>query len=696
MLKRIFGVGSSIARWSFSIIALIFLGVVAQAQTLSLEPVITSGLSSPVAITNAGDGSNRLFIIEQSGRIRIFQNGALLATPFLTVPNTVLVSGGEQGLLGLAFHPQFARNRRFFIYYTRQPDGAVTVAEYRASATDPNLAETTGTPLLSVTKRFTNHNGGTIAFGPDGFLYIGTGDGGGSGDPDNNAQNINSLLGKMLRIDVDRASPGLAYGIPADNPFAGATPGADEIYAVGLRNPYRFSFDKRGTALMVGDVGQGAREEVDIVTRGGNYGWRITEGNLCFNPSTNCDRTGLTAPIHDYGRDLGCSVIGGYVYRGTRNPALVGTYIFGDFCSGRIFTYLNGNVTEPLNVGTTFSFSGFGEDEAGEIYLVFLNGNVMRLGTTCSHAASPTSANIAAEGGSGSVAVTSNVACGWQAVSNVPWITVQSGSSGTGNGTVQYQVATNPGPARKGTISVAGNLFVVSQAARNGATPGQFRPTNGFVYLRNTNDTGIADNQFFYGTANDVPLAGDWNGDGVDTIGIYRNGTFFLRNSNSSGFADLQFPFGAAGDIPLVGDWDGDGVDTVGIARGTQIFLRNSNTAGNAEIQFFYGTAGDTYITGDWDGDGKDTIGAFRPSTGFVYLRNSNSDGFADTQFFYGIAGDRPVAGDWNGDGVDTIGIVRGNQWFLRNSNSSGFAEIQFSYGTDTDVPIAGDWNGLP
>ncbi len=240
-----------------------------------------------------------------------------------------------------------------------------------------------------------------------------------------------------------------------------------------------------------------------------------------------------------------------------------------------------------------------------------------------------------------------------------------------------------------------GNYTLTAQRQKNASTPGQFRPSNGFVYVRNTNDTGFADREFFYGVASDVPVAGDWDGDGLDSIGIYRNGTFFLRNSNTSGFADIQFPFGAPGDIPIVGDWDGDGVDTVGIVRGNTIFLRNSNTSGNADIQFNYGNSTDIFITGDWNGDGVDTIGCFRPTNGFVYIRNSNTTGIAESEFFYGLAGDRPVVGDWNGDGIDTIGIVRGNQWFLRNSNSSGFADIQFFYGNDTDTPIAGDWNGI-
>jgi hypothetical protein len=226
-------------------------------------------------------------------------------------------------------------------------------------------------------------------------------------------------------------------------------------------------------------------------------------------------------------------------------------------------------------------------------------------------------------------------------------------------------------------------------------TPGAFRPSNGYTYLRNSNTTGFADIEFFYGQAGDIPLAGDWNGDGKDTIGIYRNNTFYLRNSNSAGFADIQFPFGAPGDIPIVGDWDGDGIDTIGVVRGNTIFLKNTNTSGNADIQFNYGNSTDTFIVGDWNGDGIDTIGCFRPTNGYVYLRNSNTTGFAEIEFFYGTAGDKPVVGDWNGDGIDTIGIVRGNQWFLRNSNSSGFADIQFNYGDSTDIPIAGNWTGI-
>jgi uncharacterized delta-60 repeat protein len=311
----------------------------------------------------------------------------------------------------------------------------------------------------------------------------------------------------------------------------------------------------------------------------------------------------------------------------------------------------------------------------------------------CVSAVSPTNLAVNANGGARQLTVSIGPGCSWNTFSPVSWVSVSPG--GVGPGTVQLQFERNTGTVeRRATLSIAGRDIPIVQNPNTVVTCGQFRPTNGFVFLRNANTSGFADSTFFYGQAGDQPLAGDWNGDGVDTIGIYRNGTFFLRNSNGSGFADLQFPFGAPGDIAIAGDWDGDGVDTVGIVRGNTVFLRNSNTAGDADIQFAYGTATDIFIAGDWNGDGVDTVGCFRPTNGFVYLRNLNTTGIADTEFFYGQAGDRPVAGDWNGDGVDTIGIVRGNQWFLRNSNTSGFADIQFAYGTDTDIPIVGNWIG--
>jgi glucose/arabinose dehydrogenase len=303
----------------------VFLAV-PHAHAIYLQPYL-SGLAAPVLVTHAGDGTNRLFVVELAGIIKVVTPGSPVAALFLDVRQRVL-DGGERGLLGLAFHPQFAGNQRFYVHYTREPDGASVIAEYRATGS-PSVIEATERVLLVVDQPFANHNGGMIAFGPDHMLYIGLGDGGSSNDPGNRAQNVNDLLGKILRIDVDSELP---YGIPADNPYAGAATGRDEIYAIGLRNPYRFSFDRITGDLLVADVGQGHREEIDRVTRGANLGWRRFEGTRCTGLDPSCDASGLTPPIAEYdhsgGRDRRVRLPGH-----TRRPALrdvrVRRFLFG-------------------------------------------------------------------------------------------------------------------------------------------------------------------------------------------------------------------------------------------------------------------------------------------------------------------------------------------------------------------------------
>jgi uncharacterized protein (TIGR03437 family) len=347
------------------------------AQTNFQLIQIASGLSSPLYLTHARDGSGRLFIVEQPGRILALPAGATapLATPFLDISGK-LVSGGERGLLGLAFHPQFAANRRFFVNYTRAGDGATVVSEFKASASDPNVAETAERIIITIGQPFANHNGGMIEFGPDGFLYIGMGDGGSGNDPGNRAQNIEDLLGKMLRIDVNTTTA--PYTSPSTNPFFGKA-GRDEIFATGLRNPFRWSFDRGTGQLYAGDVGQGLIEEVDIVTLGGNYGWRVFEGARCTNNDpTLCAGSNYILPITQYDHSGGrCSVTGGYVYRGTRSTLPVGAYVFGDFCSGEIFIFNNNTTSPPID--TDFLLASFGEDEAGELYVVDLGGRVFRI-----------------------------------------------------------------------------------------------------------------------------------------------------------------------------------------------------------------------------------------------------------------------------------------------------------------------------
>ncbi len=342
---------------------------------IRLEPVVTRGLEQPLFLTHAGDGSGRLFLLEQPGRVRILQHGRLLPAPFLDITSKVR-SGGEQGLLGLAFHPMYTKNGRFFMNYTRMPDGATVVAEYKVS-TDPLITEKVERVLLAVPQPYANHNGGMLAFGPDGYLYISLGDGGAAGDPGNRAQDRNDLLGKILRIDVDRGTP---YAIPPDNPYASGG-GRPEIYALGLRNPWRFSFDRKTGNLWAGDVGQDRWEEIDRVVKGGNYGWRIMEGNHCFFPPFFCRTEGLNPPVAEYALTGGrCSIIGGYVYRGRAHPALSGLYLFGDYCSGEIMTLRDGQVTVLLH--TELRISSFGEDQDGELYVIDLRGGVYRLHAT--------------------------------------------------------------------------------------------------------------------------------------------------------------------------------------------------------------------------------------------------------------------------------------------------------------------------
>ena len=349
---------------------------------------ITTGLTNPVFITHAGDGSGRLFIVERAGQIRIVKNGSLLSTPFLDIDPIVNSSASERGLLALAFHPDYASNGQFYTVHTAS-DGSLVLSRFTRSTGSPDLADASSRQtLLSIPHPdFGNHNGGTLAFGPDGFLYWSTGDGGGSGDPGNNAQDLSDLLGKILRLDVDSASP---YAIPSSNPFFNDPDPSirEEIWAYGLRNPWKFSFDSQTGDLYLGDVGQGAREEIDFQPAsspgGENYGWRVMEGSRCFNPSSGCDQSGKVLPIAEYDHSVGCSVTGGYVYRGSLFPLLRGHYFYGDFCSGAFFS-LEGNPSSgwavtPLG-DTPYSISTFGEDEDGELYLAdYGTGSIYQLG----------------------------------------------------------------------------------------------------------------------------------------------------------------------------------------------------------------------------------------------------------------------------------------------------------------------------
>ncbi|RME42993.1 MAG: glucose dehydrogenase [Caldilineae bacterium] len=347
-----------------------------QLPPIALRP-FANGFDEPVYLTHAGDGTGRLFVVERRGTIRVLEEGEVQPEPFLDIRPLVGSKGREQGLLSVAFHPDFAANGRLFVNYT-DTNGDTVIAEYRARPGGSRADPATARVLLTLSQPYSNHNGGQLQFGPDGNLYIGTGDGGAANDPHGNGQNPSALLGKMLRLNVDFGEP---YTVPADNPFVDAPGFRPEIWAVGLRNPWRFSFDRQTGDLYIADVGQNLYEEVDFVAAGSpgglNFGWNLMEGRHCFQAEA-CRTEGLTLPIAEYGHEDGCSITGGYVYRGEAYPALDGVYLYADFCSGKVWGLRPGGENRLL-LQTSLNISSFGEDETGEVYAVDLGGGIYRV-----------------------------------------------------------------------------------------------------------------------------------------------------------------------------------------------------------------------------------------------------------------------------------------------------------------------------
>jgi glucose/arabinose dehydrogenase len=324
-----------------------------------------------------------LFIVQKSGVVLIYFDKQVLETPFLDI-SSLTSQNSEQGLLGLDFHPDFKNNGEFFVDYT-DVNGDTVVARYQVSGDDPNLADpNSAEQLLFVDQPFPNHNGGNVIFGPDGYLYIGLGDGGSQGDPNNNGQDLSTLLGSILRIDVDNTEGDKPYAIPDDNPFVDDPNAAPEIWDYGLRNPWRFSWDRETDELYIADVGGGVYEEINVEpagSGGNNYGWVIMEGSECYQ-GADCSTDGLTLPVAEYTHEFGCSVTGGYVYRGDNQESLIGLYFFADYCSGLMWALGKNDagewiMSEPIESG--LSISSFGEDRNGEIYVTDLNGGLYRL-----------------------------------------------------------------------------------------------------------------------------------------------------------------------------------------------------------------------------------------------------------------------------------------------------------------------------
>ncbi|KXK02941.1 MAG: glucose/sorbosone dehydrogenase-like protein [Acidobacteria bacterium OLB17] len=540
------------------LIAVLFgaVGAFAQPQPAPYTPrlqTFTTSTSNPILLRSANDGSGRIFVAQQGGQIRVFLPGSRDSLLFIDL-STKISGGGERGLLGLTFHPDFATNGKFYVNYTASGSGTTIIAEYTTSTGTGD--SNTGNPnseriLLQIPQPFSNHNGGMVEFGPDGFLYIGMGDGGSGNDPGNRAQNRSLLLGKMLRIDPNSVSP--AYAIPPGNPFTGTgtarcdggstTSGTtcQEIWSIGMRNPWRWSFDRADGSLWVADVGQSAFEELDIVTGGGNYGWRVYEGNNCTNldPSL-CIPSNYQMPFYQYSHASGrCSVTGGYVYRGTQGSLPDGAYVFGDYCSGEIWYWYKGQATLIQN--TPRNILSFGEDELGEIYVCYGNGQIDKI--------------------------------------------VRAEASADYDGDL------------KTDFSV-------------------YRPGDNNWYLWNSSNGSVSVRHF--GLAADIPTPDDFDGDNISDIAVFRpdEGNWYYITSGNSTFGAAHF--GALGDIPAAGDFDGDRKADLTVFRpstGVWYTLRTTD-GGFSATQF--GLDGDIPQAADIDGDGRTDIALFslRPASG--------------------------------------------------------------------------------
>ena len=627
---------------------------------IQLQPYLT-GLSSPLFLTNAKDGSRRTFVVQQRGIIKVIQPGSTTATDFINLTSKVSNSGSERGLLGLAFHPQFATNSFFFVNYTRLSDGATVIARYKATNNNTVGDINSEVILLTIAQPFTNHNGGMIEFRNDNGtnnLYIGMGDGGSGNDPNNNAQNVNSLLGKFLRItpDLSATPPVPAYTNPPDNPYVGVN-GADEIYAIGVRNPFRWSFDRANpTQLWAADVGQDAIEEVDNnITRGGNYGWRVYEGNSCTNNDpTLCTPTNYIAPTFQYSHTGGrCSITGGYVYRGGQHTFPSGTYIYGDYCTGEYWMW-NGS-QQILIQDTTRSISSFGEDEDGELYLVGLGGTVDKIVRP--------KANADFDGdGKTDFSV-------FRPVSNQSFWYINNSTNGSS--TVRQ-------------FGSGGDIPTPEDFDGDGKTDiAVFRPSDGnWYYVRSSDNTTAA---FTFGANGDIPAAGDYDGDGKADFTVYRpsTGVWYRNNSSNNAFSTVQF--GLSGDIPAPGDFDGDGKYDISVYRPSSgVWYRlNSTNGGFAAVQF--GISEDIPVQGDFDGDGRNDVAVYRPSTSVWYILRSSNGSVSILQ--WGSSGDIPAVGDFDGDLKEDVAVFRPSNgtWYVLRSSTNSFTGIQ--WGSNGDLP---------
>ncbi len=613
--------------------------------------LVASGLASPTEIANAGDGSDRLFLVEKGGTIRILNNGGILATPFLSIASLVSTSS-ERGLLGLAFDPKFKTNRRFFVYYSRASDGAEQLSSFLVSAGDPNVADAASeSPILTIPHPgFDNHNGGKLAFGPDGYLYIGVGDGGSGNDPPNNAQTLSVLLGKLLRIDVSGAS---GYTVPASNPFVGVGGTLPEIWAYGLRNPWRFSFDRRAGDLYIGDVGQGATEEVDFqpagIAGGRNYGWRVFEGTGCNIPATGCSLPNHTPPVLQYHHDAsgGIAITGGYVYRGRKSSALDGFYVYGDYGSNRIWAAVRsasgsawGNFVIVEPPGVLNGISTFGEDEAGNLYVASINdGNIYAI-----DAPGP-----AAPGQGSQFDFDSN------GKSDLLWANA--------DGRAAIWLMNGIAPSATAEIIGAGTGWSVAQVAdfnADGKSDLVWQHTDGriAIYLMNGTTPSATQQILNAGGGWSVTHTPDLNGDGKADL-LFQNtdgsvAVWTMNGTTMTGGTTLLGP-GTGWSVTRTADFDGDGMDDILWTHTdgrVAIWLMNGTSVKSTGQILNAGTGWSVSHTADLDGDGKaDIVWQHTDGSIAVWLMNGTAMASGSGILGAGTGWSVTRTADFDGDG---------------------------------------------